>query len=252
MIPPTRGSTSHDPRAVREAIEAGSRELGLNLTPEALDQFDRYLAEILRWRTRVNLVAASDPLEIVTRHFVDSLLPLAVWEPPEGARLVDVGAGAGFPGMPLKIVRPDLAVVLVEAGRRRVAFLEHLSGVLGLDDVRIVWARAESLARTSGFRDGFDVASERATAPLASSAELCLPLVRVGGVAVLLKGPAAIGALRQADVLLTQLGARIERIDERDLPGSGARRVTLILRKERSTPDTFPRVAGLGRIPPVG
>ncbi len=167
---------------------------------------------------------------------------------PAEARVIDVGTGAGLPGVVVRIVRPDLRVVLLESSRRKVAFLEHLQHTLGLDDLLIEWGRAEDLAHRAGMREAFDVAVTRATARLAVAAELCLPFVLVSGAAICLKGPKVHEEVDEARGLIAELGARVESCELRILPETELRRAAVVLRKERSTPERFPRPAkGLGR-----
>lgn len=169
---------------------------------------------------------------------------------PDRCDVVDVGSGAGFPGVPIKIARPDLHVTLIEASRRRVAFLEHVRNILVLDNLRVEWGRAEVLARQRGFREAFTITVERAVARLAVSVELCLPLLRVDGQAVLLKGPAVLGELRVAEPLIGVLGGSVENVTRRVLPDGEHESVVVVLRKRTPTPVGFPRAAKrLGRPP---
>lgn len=225
----------------RAQLEEGVASLGLQASTAALDCFDRYLRELLEWRGRLNLTGAKNAGEIVGLHFIDSLLPLAVHPFPPDCRVIDVGSGAGFPGVPLRLMRPDLRFTLVEASRRRVAFLEHVQSVLHLEDVEIVWARAEILARRPEHREAFGAAVERATARVAAAAELSLPFVAVGGAAILLKGPRVSGETGAAAALISRLGGVIESSGECALPTTKHRRVTIVVRKVQATPEGFPR-----------
>jgi 16S rRNA (guanine527-N7)-methyltransferase len=224
-----------------KALKAASRGIGVDLGPLALERFERYLGEILAWKGRLNLTGARGADEIVHLHFLDSLLALTVHDIPRGGRVVDVGSGAGFPGVPLKIARPDIVLTLVESSRRRVAFLEHLRAVLEMPNVDIAWARAEALARNPEYRESFGCALERAVAAVGLAAELCLPLVAVGGAAVLLKGPKAAAEVEAIPLLIGALGGRAERCELMSLPGTDRKRVVVVLRKHRSTPPEFPR-----------
>lgn len=229
-------------------VEVSASAMGLRLPAGAIERFDRYLEELLRWKERLSLTAAATATEVVAVHFSESLIPLAVWSFGEGSRAIDVGSGAGFPGVPLKIVRPDLRVVLLEASRRRAAFLEHLRTVLELDDLEVVWARAEDLGRRTGLREGFAVAVERAVAKIAASAELCLPLVRRDGAAILLKGPAVMKEIGRVSPQLTRMGGAIERAQPWTVSVSGRTTVAVVIRKVGDTPDEYPRrAARLGR-----
>lgn len=222
-------------------LQSGASLLGVTLSPTAIGRFERFLREVLSWNERLNLTAAASAGQVEGLHFLDSLLPLVACAVPSGCRVVDVGSGAGFPGVPMKIVRPDLRIVLVEASRRRVAFLEHLRLALDLPDIEVMWARAEALGHEPGFREAFGLAVSRAAAPLAATCELCLPLVEPGGAAVLLRGPRVAGELDTARRLLGALGGAVESCVLRALPATDRRRAALVLRKMRSTPADFPR-----------
>lgn len=223
------------------SLKAASQGIGVDLGPLALERFERYLREILAWKDRLNLTGARGANEIVLLHFLDSLLALAVHGIPSGSRVVDVGSGAGFPGVPVKIARPDVVLTLVESSRRRVAFLEHLRTVLDMADVEIACARAEALARNPAYRESFGCALERAVAAVGLAAELCLPLVAVGGAAVLLKGPSAAPEVEAASPLIAALGGRAEKREVLSLPGTDRHRVAIVLYKDASTPMEFPR-----------
>ncbi len=232
----------------RSQLEEGLAALGLEASGAALDCFDRYLRELLAWKGRLNLTSAANSEEIVGLHFIDSLLALVAWPFPPDCRVVDVGSGAGFPGIPLRLVRQDLRLTLVEASQRRVAFLEHVRSALDLDHVEIVWARAETLAQRAEYRETFGAAVERATARVSAAAELCLPFVVVGGAAILLKGPRASDETRDAAPLVSRLGGTIESAENRLLPTTDRRRVAVVVRKVRATPQAYPRrAAHLGR-----
>lgn len=232
------------------ALEHGAREWGIALPQGALEAFDRYREELGRWRARLNLTADLEALPV--RHFLDSLLPLAVCPIPTRARIVDVGTGAGFPGVPLKLVRPDFRLALIDASRRKVAFLEHLCRTLRLADVEVAWGRAERLGRMAEWRERFDVAVERATARLPAAVELSLPFVAVGGVAILLKGPSAQAHDREAQALASAMGAEVRVRDRRTLPGTGEQRLTIVYGKVRPTPGTYPRAPARLGTPPGG
>jgi 16S rRNA (guanine527-N7)-methyltransferase len=235
-----------------DRLERHAASLGVPLDGEALERFDRYLDALLAWRARLNLIGPAGVDDLVELHFVDSLTPLAAVTIEPNASLIDVGSGAGLPGVPLKIARPDLRVTLVEASRRRVAFLEHLRATLRLPDVEIRWGRAEDLAHREGLRERYDVAAERATARLGAAVELCLPFVAVGGACLLLKGPAAIEGVEGVSTLIAAVGGVVEYKKIFRLLGTDRMRALLVVRKRAVTPKAYPRRSGrLGR-PPAG
>jgi 16S rRNA (guanine527-N7)-methyltransferase len=216
---------------------------GIRLSRSQLDRFERYSALLRQRNERLNLTAIVDPAEIVTKHFLDSLTPLLVRPPKPDARLVDVGTGAGFPGVPLAIARPDLRVTLVESVGKKVRFLEELLAALELEHVAIAQGRAEELAHEAAHRERYDVAVVRALPQLATNLELLLPFCRLQGEAIAYKG--RVEAERPAaERAAAALGGEIERIVTTDqlslgdvLPG----RCLVIVPKRRPTPSPYPR-----------
>jgi 16S rRNA (guanine527-N7)-methyltransferase len=233
-----------------QRLRSGAATPGLELDDAALARLERYLEELLRWKSRLNLIGAETAETIVSRHFLESLLPLETGRLVPGGRVVDVGTGAGFPGVLLKLVRPDLKMTLVESSRRRTAFLEHLCTALRADNLGVVWGRAENLAHDAKMREAFDCAVARAVASVPVVAELTLPFVTIGGAAILMKGPEAPDELTGSRRLIEALGGRSADVLRRDPQGSGRAQVLLVLHKAQSTPAAFPRRAvKLGRIP---
>ncbi|HET8679905.1 MAG TPA: 16S rRNA (guanine(527)-N(7))-methyltransferase RsmG [bacterium] len=231
-------------------LRAASAELNVPLDDAALARFERYLDEVLHWRRRLNIIPTGDAVQIVNLYSIDALLALWAADFPQGCRAVDVGSGAGFPGIPMKIARPDLRITLLEASRRRVGFLEHVCAVLTLDDVEIEWVRAEDFGRRSDRRETYDRSVERAAARIAAALELCLPLVRVGGAAVFLKGPRAHGEVARTHPLITGLGGQVISNEISALPTTDNERAVIIVGKVAPTPPLYPRTAGrLGRPP---
>ncbi len=219
------------------------------LNDTQVDKFLGYLELLLRWNLQARLTALTEPIKIIHVHFVDSLLALRATIGP-GATLVDVGSGAGFPGIPIKIARPDVSVTVLEANRRKVAFLEHVADELEVD-VHIKLGRAELVGHQPGWRESFDVATARAVAPLAVACELTLPLVRVGGKSVLLQGPTAHRQLARGSKAANCFGGGSPTTIEDTLAG-GERRVIVIVPKVAPTPASFPRRPGVPARKPLG
>jgi len=229
-------------------LERAAGEMGVALPPDALARFEAYLRELLVWRRRINLTAATTPQAVVSLHFIDSLLPLSFVDFPRLARVADVGSGGGFPGLPTKIVRPDLRVTLIEASTRRVAFLEHVGRVLELTDLTVVWGRAEVLGRAIEHRERFDIVLSRAAARAGAAAELCLPFARVGGTVVLLKGPRAGPELEAARPLIERLGGALSETEVMSLPTTDQARLVAVVKKRSPCGEEYPRSATrLGR-----
>jgi 16S rRNA (guanine527-N7)-methyltransferase len=223
---------------------------GLALDSAQLAQFRTYSAELAAWNARVNLTAIDDEYGIVTRHFLDSLACARFWHTAEGSpaslptSLIDIGSGAGFPGLPLKLLRPELHLTLVESVSKKTAFLEHLVGLLGLEHVTIVTERAEVLGQNVAHRERYDVAVARAVAPLPTLAEYCLPLTRLGGRWLAPKGAQIDEELRGAERALTLLGGRLLSV-EAVLVAAGPPRALVVVEKSALTPPGYPRRPGL-------
>jgi 16S rRNA (guanine527-N7)-methyltransferase len=215
---------------------------GLALDARQLDQFAAYGDELRRWNARVNLTTITDEREIVTRHFLDSLRCALSWgENP--ASLADVGAGAGFPGVPLKILRPELRLTLVESVEKKAAFLRHIVATLDLHGVAVVVARAEALGRAPAQREQYDVVVARAVAELRVLAEYCLPLCRVGGRFLAPKGPHVADEVAAARRAIETLGGGVAAIEAVDVPGV-ERRSLVVVEKIAATPPHYPRGVG--------
>ena len=205
--------------------------------PSAAAEYDRfalYCAQLQEWNQRMNLTAITDDEGVAEKHFADSLLPLTMVQLPVGASLVDVGSGAGFPGLPMALARPDLRVTFLDSLQKRLTFLAQLTQMLEVPAATL-HARAEDAGQDKAYREQFDVATARAVANLNALAEYCLPLVKVGGLFLALKGAAGEEELAAAQGAITKLGGRVEAIYRYALP-SGDARVLIVIRKERPTP----------------
>jgi len=216
---------------------------GLPLDPNQLRQFARYTDELLAWNAHTNLTAITDRQAIYVRHFLDSLALARFWGPPP-ATLVDIGTGAGFPGVPLKILHPPLAVTLIESVGKKTAFLKHLIAILGLEQVRVVTGRAETVGHDPGQRERYDVATARAVADLRVLAEYALPLLRVGGLLLAPKGAGAEREIEGARRAVALLGGTIEQVVPIELPGVEPRSL-VVARKVAPTDPRYPRAVGI-------
>lgn len=222
---------------------------GLNLNQRQIEQFARYSAELRAWNARVNLTSITDEHEIVTRHFLDSLRCALSWgEAPSS--LIDIGSGAGFPGLPLKILRPELRVALVESVGKKAAFLRHIVAALDLHDVTVVAARAEVVGRDPQHREQYDVVTARAVAELATLAEYCLPLCRVGGRVLAPKGSDIDDEIARARVAIARLGGQLIGVEPVEIPGVEPRTLVVIA-KIAPTPAVYPRAVGVPAKRPI-
>ena len=225
----------------------------MELTDAQLAQFSRYRAGLAEWNQRVNLTSANALAEAVRVLFLDSLslVPVIRREQPSPARLVDIGAGGGFPGVVLKIAMPDTAVVLVEATGKKAAFLSWVVGDLGLEGVEVVAARAEDAARSSGLRGAFDVVTARALGPLPVVLELTLPFCRMGGVVVAPRGISAGADADAARGAARLLGGRVRDVETPDALDERNSTRIVVVDKVAPTPDKYPRRAGMPRKNPL-
>jgi 16S rRNA (guanine527-N7)-methyltransferase len=230
------------------ALVGGARGLGIQLTERHLSAFAVCHRELVEWNKRFNLTAVTDRQGIYVRHFLDSLsclksLPRSVLD--AGARIVDVGTGAGYPGLPLKIVCPGARLTLVEATGKKVQFLEHLLAILGLNQVVVLHARAEELGHSPHHREQYDWALARAVAEMPVLAEYLLPLVRVGGGILAQKGERAPAEVQEAAGAIHTLGGRVRRLVPVELRGLAERRYLVAVDKVAATPQRYPRRPGI-------
>lgn len=216
-------------------------DAGFTPTQQQLEQFDTYAAFLVDYNQQVNLTAITDPKEIAIKHFLDSAMLLKAVELPQGISMVDVGTGAGFPSVPVKILREDIQLTLMDSLNKRIAFLSLLSEKLGQKN-HCVHSRAEEAGR-GAYREKFDVATARAVADLRVLAEYCLPMVKVGGCFVALKGYDCQQEVAEAKNAITQMGAVVERVERFVLPEEN-RRAVIVMRKTRETPAKYPRHGG--------
>ncbi len=235
----------------RELLAKGLQAYGLSPGPESYQALIRHLEMVAHWNERVNLTAIVEEREMVIKHVLDSAAVFGVVEPRPGMRVVDVGTGAGFPGVTLKCIAPRLSVVLLESLAKRCKFLEAVGDDViaplagGVDGYRVVWSRAEDAGQAPQHREQYDLATARAVAELRVLAEYCLPLVKVGGLFVAMKGPGVGEELAAAQRAVQLLGGQFEEIVEVALPEDAGVRSLVPIRKVRATPEGYPRKAGM-------
>lgn len=212
---------------------------GLSLSEKQLRQFQRYMELLVEWNQKMNLTAITDPEGVTVKHFYDSLLLLKAVEVPEGASLIDVGTGAGFPGIPVLIARPDIKLTLLDSLNKRLVFLAEVCRELGIQ-AEIRHARAEEGGRQKELREKFDFATARAVAGMNVLSEYCVPFVKKGGAFIAMKGPDGEEEAKQAACGIGTLGGKTEKIAHFELP-DGSQRCIVVVRKVRETPDAYPR-----------
>ncbi|MED4081036.1 16S rRNA (guanine(527)-N(7))-methyltransferase RsmG [Halalkalibacterium halodurans] len=219
-------------------------ERGFSLSQTQLDQFEHYYHTLVEWNEKMNLTAITDKEGVYLKHFYDSLTAAFYVDFTKVATVVDVGAGAGFPSIPLKIVFPELRVTIVDSLKKRIGFLEHLSETLGLKGTAFYHDRAETFAQKKEHREQYDLVLARAVARLPVLSELCLPLAKVEGTFVAMKGAGANEELTAAQGALKKLGGSVIQNEQFTLPIEESERHVIIIRKERSTPKKYPRKPG--------
>ncbi len=233
------------------AFVEGLRQLGLSLNEQQVTQFQRYREMLLDWNSRINLTAITDPEEVLSKHFLDSLSLLIAYDRP-GARLLDIGSGAGFPGLPLKIARPRWEVVLLEATGKKVTFLRHVIEALRLEGVVALQGRAEELAHNEAFRASFDVVTARAVASLPMLLEYAAPFCRMGGQIIFPKNGDLAEEFAQGKRAAQMVGATLKEDIPVSLPGLEGSRRLLVWEQVGKCPVQIPRGGSAMAKKPLG
>ena len=227
------------------------RAAGFDFTPLQLQQFDKYFELLIETNKVMNLTAITEPEEVVVKHFIDSLLAYDKTK-FKNKLLADVGTGAGFPGIPLKIYCPELKVVLIDSLGKRLKFLEKVIAELGLENIHCEHLRAEDAGKNSQHREKYDLVTARAVARLSVLSEYCLPLLKKNGMFIALKGSKYQEEIEEAKKAVAILGGAIISADEVKLPGLDDGRAIVKIRKIRNTPGMYPRKAGTPEKQPLG
>lgn len=231
-----------------EELKRKAKQIDIFLEEKQIEKFYQYMNLLLEWNEKMNLTAITDPKEIILKHFIDSLTMAN--KVKEGETLIDVGTGAGFPGIPLAIVKQEVKITLLDSLNKRVHFLQEVIQVLQLNNIRAVHARVEEFAKNKKEREQYDIATSRAVAPLNVLSEYLLPLVKIGGKCVCMKG-SNIEEIKQAEKAVTLLGGEIKQIEEIILPESDMKRHIILLEKIKQTPSKYPRKPGTPSKEPI-
>lgn len=227
-----------------ELLKQSCEDIGINLDNEKIDKFLKYKELILEWNKKINLTAITDEKEIILKHFVDSLSVSCGIDFFDGINIIDVGTGAGFPGVPIKILFENSSITLLDSLNKRIKFLEEVVNSLNLNNVSLVHSRAEDAGKNELFREKYDLCVSRALADLTVLCEYCLPFVNINGIFVSLKGPNAEEEIKSSSEALNILGGEIIDIKKITIPKTDITHSLIIIKKVRHTPTKFPRKSG--------
>lgn len=225
-----------------KSLLENANKLDIKLKDNQLQQFQEYMKLLLEWNQKINLTAITEPEEIILKHFIDSLTILKYIK--ENDKVIDVGTGAGFPGIPIKIAKPEIEMNLADSLNKRINFLNIIIQNLNLSQINTIHTRIEDLGKNKDYREKFDVVTSRAVASFNVLLEYMLPLVKVGGLCICMKG-SNIEEINNSKKSLEVLGGKIEKIEELVLPGTDINRNIIIVKKIRNTPSQYPRKAGM-------
>src|SRR5215211_7260776 len=217
----------------------------IHLTQQQITRLMRYEKELLEWNQKFNLTAIRDVESIRTKHFLDSFSCVLAWKETPPNHLIDVGTGAGFPGIPLKILYPNLKLTLVESVRKKAIFCQHIVSMLGLEHVDVIQARAEDLGQNPNHREKYDWATARAVANLNVLSEYLIPLVKVGGMALAQKGESGPAEAQSAEEATKLLGGKLKQLIPVNLPSVAEDRYLVVVEKVAATPPRYPRKPGI-------
>lgn len=228
---------------MKDIITNGAVRLGLNITEKQTEQLIKYARLLQEWNEKMNLTAITDDEGVAVKHFLDSMTALCTGK--VGTKVIDVGTGAGFPGLVLKIMKPEIELTLLDSLNKRINFLKAVAEELELTGIEFIHARAEDGGRNNALRAGFDTVVSRAVANMTTLSEWCIPFLRKNGYFLALKGPLADEELNGARRAVSILGGRVEGVYEADIPFSELHHKIIMVKKERQTPMKFPRKPGI-------
>ena len=226
---------------MKERLIKGFSDLNINVSDEQVEKLIKYAELLVKWNEKINLTAITDQKEIAEKHFLDSAMCLKTGI---SGKVIDVGTGAGFPGIVLKILKPEIELCLLDSLQKRIMFLQEICKELKLDGVEFVHARAEDGGQDANHREKYDYAVARAVANLATLSEYCLPFVKTGGSFIAMKGPKAGEEIENGKNAVSKLGGEISSILEEKIPDTELEHVIITVKKVRPTPKNFPRKAG--------
>lgn len=228
---------------IKDLLQNYIKDYKITLTENQYEQFQKYFELLVAWNEKMNLTAITDESGVALKHFADSLSLLNFVDIPQNSSLADVGTGAGFPGVVLKIARPDIKLTLIDSLNKRLVFLNEVCSQLGID-AELIHSRAEDGARDEKLRENFDFAVSRAVARMNVLSEYCLPYVKVGGAFCAMKGAQANEEFKESLNAINTLGGKLENKYFFELPENGGERAIAVVRKVKNTPQKYPRQSG--------
>ena len=232
-----------------EVLLKKTQKINIKINNDQIHKFYKYMQLLLEWNEKINLTAITDEDEIITKHFVDSLTVLKHIN--ENDKIIDVGTGAGFPGIPIAIMMPNVKITLLDSLNKRINFLNEVIKELDLKNVETIHSRSEDCGKDMLFREKYDIALARAVANLSTLSEYLLPFVKIKGKMVCMKGSEIEEELKNAEYTIKVLGGKVVQRDEFVLPGSDIKRNIIVVEKEQFTPKMYPRKAGLPAKEPI-
>lgn len=235
----------------KEMLIQGINELGLEITDRQVEQFFKYYEMLINTNRVMNLTSIVDLDEVIIKHFIDSLLSVKTIDMNEFNTMIDVGTGAGFPGIPLKIMFPDLEVTLLDSLNKRIKFLDSVINELGLDKISTIHGRAEDIGRDENYREKYDLCVSRAVANLSTLSEYCVPFIRKGGTFISYKSEFSEEEKKEAAKAISILGGKIEKSEIVKLPFTDINRSFIVIDKNKVTPSKYPRKAGVPSKKPI-
>lgn len=234
-----------------EILIHGAKELGVSLSSKQVEQFEKYKDLLVCWNEKMNLTAITDDREIIIKHFLDCISSSAIFDYNKVAKLIDVGTGAGFPGMPLKITHPHIEVTLLDSLQKRLNFLQEVITQIGVQNIYTVHSRAEDGGQNPLYREQYDVCVSRAVANLTVLAEYCIPFIKKGGYFLAQKGPMVLDEIPESKKALSELGTSVVEVKQVQVPYSEATHYIVIMEKTKNTPPKYPRKAGVPAKSPI-
>lgn len=235
---------------IKEILKSATADFKIQLNNLQLTQLEKYFELLVEWNEKINLTAITDAEGVAIKHFADSLTLFNYVDVPENSRVIDVGTGAGFPGIVLKIARPDIELTLLDSLNKRLVFLDNILTEIGLS-AQLIHSRAEDGGQNIDLRESYDFVVSRAVAQLNVLSEYCLPYARLGGSFVALKGPDADNEISNAKRAVQILGGKIKNTYNFFLPNKGGERSIIVIEKNQPTPDKYPRNSGKIKAKPL-